>query len=84
MDSHLDVPIAEGQLLLAISSEVVFGALAKRSMQLMGVMHNINIVILIDSGSSHYFISQTLINKLDQVQLIPTQAQVQVANGSMM
>lgn len=60
---------SDEQLFLAISNEAVSGGEAKRSMQLMGLMQNVDVHILIDSGSTNSFISQKTVDKLANLNL---------------
>lgn len=49
-----------------------------------GRMQNVPVSILIDSGSTHSFVSQLLLAKLKSVSLIKTGVSVKVANGGVM
>jgi hypothetical protein len=80
---HSDEAVEE-QLFLAISSQAVSGGTAKRSLQMMGVMQQQMINILIDSGNTHSFISQNLVDKLSNLTLLPAAVSVTVADGSAM
>lgn len=74
----------EGLFLLAVSVEAVTSTEGKRSMQLMGVMHNVQVHILIDSGSTNSFISQHAVAKMPGLSLCPAHVQVKVANSDIL
>ncbi|CAN6249028.1 unnamed protein product [Urochloa humidicola] len=85
----LEVPMvtageSEEQLFLAISHEAVNGGQAKRSMQLQGKMKELDIQILIDSGSTNSFVSQRVVDQIGELQCVGTHVQVKVANGGVM
>jgi hypothetical protein len=80
-----DVKHAEQEhLFLALSTDAVGGTEGPRSMRLMGSIQNRPMSILIDSGSSHTFISQRLADQLEGVVPLPNAVKVQVANGSLL
>lgn len=70
------------QLFLALSKEAVTGVEGPRTMKLQGRIQDQDILVLVDSGSSHTFISQSVASGLLQVQQLPVPVRVQVANGS--
>jgi hypothetical protein len=51
-------------------------------MQFSGSIEGNDILILLDSGSSHSFISSTIAGKLADVRDLPSIVSVQVADGS--
>jgi hypothetical protein len=57
----------EEQLFFVVLSEAVTGARAKRVMQLWGKVQQVAVFILIDSSSTHSFVSQFLLPKLKTV-----------------
>jgi hypothetical protein len=52
------------QAFVAISEVVVLGAPAPRTLEITCIIQHIDILILIDSGSSHSFINSQLANLL--------------------
>jgi len=71
-------------LFMAISEEAVSGGVGPRTMQFQGVIQNQEVSILIDSGSSHTFVSESLAAKLSGVCSLLKGSTVQVANGGTM
>nr|XP_034569779.1 uncharacterized protein LOC117834275 [Setaria viridis] len=71
----------EDHLFLTLSSAAVSGIPAPRTLYLLGMLQGHMIRILVDSGSSHTFISEQLASQL--VGIVPVQAplSVKVANG---
>lgn len=53
-------------------------------MKLQGKIQGHDMLVLVDSGSSHTFISQTLAQMLVGVQQLKSPVQVQVANGNLL
>lgn len=72
----------EEHMVMSISSEAVNGLTAKRSMRFLGVMKTVEVLILIDSGSTDSFINQTTVSKLGMHVVPTTPLQVQMANGA--
>nr|AQA29564.1 integrase core domain protein [Zea mays] len=68
--------VHEEQLFLALSAEAVSRSRAKGSILLRGSIQEYEIVILVDSSSSHSFISHTMISRLTDITLVPTCLQV--------
>ncbi|CAO1939527.1 unnamed protein product [Urochloa humidicola] len=71
------------QLFLALSKEAVTGVEGPRTMKLVGSIQGHNMLVLVDSGSSHTFLSQDLADRLQGVQPLAETIQVQVANGQL-
>jgi hypothetical protein len=69
------------QLFCSISEVAVFGTSASRTMCMAGQIQGVGIKILVDSGSSHTFISSSLAAQLQGVCPLKIPTQVQVANG---
>lgn len=69
------------QLFLTLSVAVVSGQPSKRSMCLQGIIQDKRVSILIDSGSSHTFVSSTVASQLSGVFTFSSPLIVQVANG---
>lgn len=53
-------------------------------MKLLGSIQGHQLVILVDSGSSHTFLSQAVARNLSSVAKLPAPIKVQVANGEVM
>jgi hypothetical protein len=67
--------------ILALSAEAIAGVQGKKTMKLQGMINNIEILILVDSGSTSTFISTNMANKLSYDQEDVPAVQVQVASG---
>ena len=66
------------------SSEHLFLTEAVQTLKFTGSIQNQIVTILIDSGSSHTFISAQLASKLDGVSVSTKSVQVQIANGGVL
>ncbi|CAN6291984.1 unnamed protein product [Urochloa humidicola] len=75
---------SQDQLFLALSSYAVAGKEGPRTMKLQGIIQNLPMLILVDSGSSHTFISQRLASQLQGVLPMSDQVSVQIANGTIL
>jgi hypothetical protein len=69
------------QLFLAVSIAAVAGTSASHTMCLDGAIQNQPVKILVDSGSSHTFISERLASSLSGIVPVSSPLSVQVANG---
>ena len=69
---------------MAISQDAVTGQASTRALQFAGSIQGHDILILIDSGSSHTFISQKLASKLQGVLPMAREIHVKVANGGVL
>lgn len=67
-----------------LSKEAVEGAESPTTMRLHGWVQHREVLMLIDSGSSHSFVSAALAEKLDGVQAAQRHLHVRVANGGKM
>ena len=63
---------------------LLFGACAARTIQFSGTVAGHPALILIDSGSSTSFISESLVAKLSSAVLTPQSTQVQVSSGGLL
>jgi hypothetical protein len=82
-DSSDSVQVEDsGQLCMVLSEAVVVGKESSRSMRLLGQIQGHDVLILVDSGSSHTFISATLANDLSGVSQLHSALAVKVANGN--
>lgn len=66
---------------LELSRHSVAGISTPKTLKFLGKLHNFSVVILVDSGASHSFISQHLVNRL-QLPVSPAHFQVVIGNGS--
>jgi hypothetical protein len=71
-------------LFMAVSKDVVAGTEGPRTMQLQGSIQKFPMSILVDSGSSHTFISKRLADHLSGVTPLQHTVNVQVANGGLL
>jgi hypothetical protein len=71
-----------GQICLCLSEAGVLGKEATMSMKLLGRIQSSDIVILLDSGSSHTFLSAKVATNLTGTSVLPSTLSVQVANGA--
>lgn len=72
------------QLFLALSSAAVTGQSAVKTLCMEGDIPGHPVSILVDSGSSHTFISRHLSQHLSGVQPTVSQLSVKVANGTVL
>lgn len=73
-----------GSNLMHLSAAAVEGSLGAKSMRLQGWIQNQEVLLLVDSGSSHTFISAELADKLSFSSRIIKPLRVKVANGGLM
>ncbi|XP_044476613.1 uncharacterized protein LOC123204119 [Mangifera indica] len=66
---------------MELSRHSVAGISTPKTLKFLGKIHTSPVIILVDSGASHSFISQQLVNKL-QLPCSPTTFQVIIGNGS--
>jgi len=76
--------VKDAQLFLALSPEAFGGTEGPRTMRFQGTIQHHHLLILVDSGSSHSFLSSHIADKLQGVQFLPSAISVQVANGGIM
>jgi len=72
------------QVFLAISKSAVSGVPAARTIRLLGSMSGIPVHILVDSGSSSSFLSDTTAIQLHHLDSVPVASCVQVAGGGVL
>lgn len=82
--SPTDTDPMTGQLFLALSSAAITGQEGPRTMKLQGSIQGHQLVILVDSGSSHTFLSQAKASLLTGVLPLSAPVRVQVANGEIL
>ena len=80
-DSAEDFPTT-GQCCLALSTSVVSGVPASRSICFAGLLQSIPVQILVDSSSSSSFVNQALVPRLTSVVSVPVCSSVLVAGGT--
>jgi hypothetical protein len=71
-----------GQLCMVLSEAAVVGKESSRSMRLLGQMQGHEVSILVDSGSSHTFLSATLAADMSGVSQLTSALAVKLANGN--
>lgn len=69
------------ELCMALSPEAFSCQVTPKTLKLYGSVQGHGVVILIDSGSTHTFISHTLASKLHGSTIVPIPVTVHVANG---
>ena len=80
--SHTDCELQpQDQLFMTLSVAAVSEVPAPRTLCLHGVLQQHPVNILVDSGSSHSFLSASLASQLTGVQALPSILSIQVANG---
>lgn len=67
---------------LRLSQAAMTGSVAPHTMKFVGQIAGIDILALLDSGSSHSFVSAAVAERLTGVTVVIHPLQVQVANGS--
>jgi hypothetical protein len=72
---------SSAQLCVCLSEDVIAGLGSTKSMRLLGQIQGREMLISVDSGSSHSFISTRLAAKLSGISPLQTIMSVQVANG---
>jgi len=76
--------LAEGQLFVALFAEALAGSDGPHTMHFEGTILDIPLLILVDSGSSHSFLSFAVAAQLPGVQKLSDAISVQVANVNVM
>ncbi|XP_066385533.1 uncharacterized protein [Miscanthus floridulus] len=79
-----DASPAEEQMFLVISQESISGVASPRTMQFAGLIQDMPIVVLVDSGSTTSFLSTHVADKMQSVTLSPASYKVQVTNGDIL
>lgn len=64
-----------------ISKAALEGSVAPQTIRLQGNIHSQQVLMLVDSGSSHSFISSVLVAKLQGVRHSPKALKVKIADG---
>jgi hypothetical protein len=76
----LEAPEEEGEL-LEISLHAIVGAPAPKTMRLIGCINNLEVMILIDTGSTHSFLDQNVARKAKLLAHERSMLSAKVANG---
>lgn len=84
VDVSSEVDAADAQLFLALPEAAVSGHEAPKTIRFKGHIQGQEVLILVDSGSSHTFISAAVAQSLSGVSPLPVSVAVQVANGNKM
>jgi hypothetical protein len=71
-----------GQLCMVLSEAAMVGKESSRSMRLLGQIQGHDVLILVDSRSSHTFVSATLVANMSGVSKLHNTLAVKVANGN--
>ena len=80
-DSQLEEETVEAQVLLAVSLAALNGNAAASTMQFQGAIQGLPVKILLDSGSSHTFVSLALSSKLTRQTSLLVPLRVKIADG---
>lgn len=75
---------AEAQLFLAISKAAIQGVQSARTIQFQGSILGLSVLVLIDSGSSASFTSESVAARLSGISVEPVLSSVQVAGGTLL
>jgi hypothetical protein len=65
-----------------LSEATISGKLSSKSMQLLGTIQGHSVLILVDSGSSHSFLSRSVVAALEGATTLSQVLTVQIANGA--
>ena len=84
VDQLVESAAGNEQFFFAISQDAVQGILGSRTMKLQGTIQGHDLVILVDSGSSSTFLSQSVASRLSGVQPLLSKVYVQVSNGNVL
>jgi hypothetical protein len=79
--NEVDTGLSPPGELLSLSLSAVSGIPSRRTIQFSGECQGHPIVLLVDSGSSHSFVSSTLAEQLSGISPLPHPVTVQVADG---
>jgi hypothetical protein len=71
----------QDQVFMLLSSAAMFGSVSPHTMQLKGSLSGRALTILVDSGSSHSFLSSTIATDIPNMKQLPSLVTVRVANG---
>ena len=83
-DSQPDEELAEAQVLLAVSLAALNGNTTASTMEFQGEIQGLPVKILLDSGSSHTFVSLALSSKLTGQTPLVVPLRVKIADGQIL
>jgi hypothetical protein len=83
-DSQPDENVADAQVLLAVSIAALNGTASAATMQFQGTAQGLPVQILLDSGSSHTFVSLHLSSKLTGQSPLAVPLRVKIADGQVL
>jgi hypothetical protein len=72
---------AEPQLNMPLSSEAISIGASPTTFKFQGMLHGHSVLMLVDSGSSHSFVSTSLLTSLSGISAASRPIHVRVANG---
>lgn len=75
------IPEGEEDVLMSISAQALHGTETSKSIRLRGWIQDKEMLMLVDSGSTHSFIDEQISTKLRGVQTLTTPLKVQIADG---
>lgn len=75
------IPEGEEDVLMSISAQALHGTETSKSNRLRGWIQDKEMLMLVDSGSTHSFIDEQISTKLRGVQTLTTPLKVQIADG---
>lgn len=81
MTAEDPVAVESDQAFMLLSSEALSGSSTARTLQFQGQLRGRSILILVDSGSSHSFLSAEFASQLDDLQPLLRPLSVRVADG---
>ncbi|XP_066323723.1 uncharacterized protein [Miscanthus floridulus] len=84
MSSGEDSVTPSETLLMAVSDSAVSGAPAIRTIQFIGSVDGLPVTILLDSGSTSSFVSDSLVQQLTSQTILPHKSSVSVAGGALL
>lgn len=74
-------PTPQDQAFMLLSAAAVSGSVSPRTMQLRGLLSGRALTILVDSGSSHSFLSSTIAAGMPNLKELSSPVFVRVADG---
>uniref|UniRef100_J3NB79 Integrase catalytic domain-containing protein n=1 Tax=Oryza brachyantha TaxID=4533 RepID=J3NB79_ORYBR len=83
-DSEISSDISISGELCALSKQALWGDTNHPTIQLHGWIQNLEVLMLVDSGSSHTFLAEHLANSLDGVTLLSPSISVKIADGGIL
>ncbi|XP_062203827.1 uncharacterized protein LOC133906051 [Phragmites australis] len=84
LESNLNEMGEEAEDLMAISQQAIEGTEGTRTVRMQGYISQCEVIMLVDSGSSHCFISEQLASGIPGWKELETPMRVKVANGGLL